>query len=210
MTDNFLHNLRNQGNKRFDRNRNKPFDNQYRPNDRFAGRDRKGTSQRKTADADQFQPIKRLLEGLLEQQRRLVEFGERSAKAAERQAEALECIARHFNPADAVADDTPQDVNAAAEDATETVENETEPDLQALSDGDGVADADGPETHSLRQTAGQLIIAQRDQDQSFEQIAQYLNDQDIPTLSGKGRWRPQSVSRLYNTLVASSADLPTD
>ena len=211
MTDNFLHNLRNQGNKRFDRNRNKPFDNQYRPNDRFAGRDRKGAPQRKTSDADQLQPIKRLLEGLLEQQRRLVEFGERSTKAAERQAEALESIARQFNPTDAVVEDTPQDVSAEAAETAGTVEIETEPDepdLEASNDSDAVADA--PEKPNPRQTAGELIIAQRDQDQSFEQIAQYLNDQDIPTLSGKGRWRPQSVSRLYNSLVASSDDLPTD
>ena len=173
MTDNFLHNLRNQGNKRFDRNRNKPFDNQFRPNDRFAGRDRKSAPQRKPTDADQLQPIKRLLEGMLEQQRRLVEFGERSARAAERQAEALECIARQFNPAGPLLADASRDVQTAAADVSDPVVQNPAPECEALDDGDSVVDA--TEEGNPRQTAAELIVAQRSQGQSFEQIAQFLN-----------------------------------
>ena len=198
MTDNFLHNLRNQGNKRFDRNRNKQFDNQFRPNDRFAGRDRKGSPQRKPPDADQLTAIKRLLDGVLEQQRRLVDCGERAAKAAERQAEAIEQIARHFESVNKI-DALPAPEFSDA--ASAPLAAASEPVASAPAEIQKGAPADA----EPRQTAKALILAQRALGQSFEQIAEQLNVMDIPTVSGKGRWRAQSVSRLYNTLAEADA-----
>jgi hypothetical protein len=210
MTDNFLHNLRNQGNKRFDRNRGKSFDGQFRPNDRFAGRDRKGAPQRKPADADQLQSIKRLLEGLLEQQRRLVELGERTAGATERLAEALEGLARGIHPAGSLSG-AASDRPAPAAPEPDPPPGPAAPDSAALAAGEG-GDHTPEETAEAdpRQTAAELILTQRARGQEFEQIAQLLNQQEIPTLSGKGRWRAQSASRLYNTLVAADTGQPSD
>jgi hypothetical protein len=179
--DDFLHNLRNQGNKRFDRNRQKPYDGQFRPNDRFS-RDRKNLPQQrnKPADSDQLPAIKRLIEGLLEQQRRLAEFGERAAIAAERQAEAIESIARHFQPQRV-------DLGSALQEPVEIV----------TANEDAVVAEEG----DLRGTAAEIIRQQRDMGLSFEEIARSLNTRSIPTVSGKGQWRAQSVSRLYNTLI---------
>ena len=198
MTDNFLHNLRNQGNKRFDRNRNKQFDNQFRPNDRFAGRDRKGSPQRKPPDADQLTAIKRLLDGVLEQQRRLVDAGERAAKAAERQAEAIEQIARHFESADKIGALPAPEVPDAVGEPQVAVSEPVAPAPVEIQEG-------APGDARPRQAAMELILAQRALGQSFEQIAEQLNVLDIPTVSGKGRWRAQSVSRLYNTLAEADA-----
>ena len=204
MTDNFLHNLRNQGNKRFDRNRNKPFDNQFRQNDRFSGRDRKAAPQRKPGEADQLQAIKRLLEGLLEQQRRLVECSERSALAAERQADALERILNQPRPADNSMADAPPHVDAAPPAAVEDAavqdavfELDAEPEADDSDDAFGGGDP--------RETAAQVILTRRSQGQGFEQIAQHLNDLNVPTISGRGSWRAQTVSRLFNTLSSSQA-----
>ena len=199
MTDNFLHNLRNQGNKRFDRNRNKPFDNQFRQNDRFSGRDRKAAPQRKPGEADQLQAIKRLLEGLLEQQRRLVECSDRSARAAERQADALERILNKSRQADNSMADAPPHVDAASPAAVEDAvfQPDAEPEAEASDDAF--------ESGDPRETAAQVILARRSQGQGFEQIAQHLNDMNVPTISGRGSWRAQTVSRLFNTLSSSQA-----
>jgi cell pole-organizing protein PopZ len=100
--DDFLHNLRNPNKKRFDRN--KPYDSQYRSNDRFSGNRKTPPQQRKPSDSDQMPAIKRLMENILDQQKRLAEFNERMARATERQADALESIAGRFKPQPAEAD----------------------------------------------------------------------------------------------------------
>ncbi len=185
--DDFLHNLRNQSKKPFDRNRNKPYDGQFRPNDRFAGRDRKGTPQRKPVENDQMPAIKRIIEGILDQQRRLAEFSERMAKAAERQAEAFEAIADSLQSRHPHSAETIQEATVTA-----------------------VAVTDAPAADDPRGTAAAIILEQRAAGESFEQIAKALNTQGIATVSGKGQWRAQSVSRLYNTLVPPEAAAETD
>ncbi|MDM8538575.1 recombinase family protein, partial [Desulfobacterales bacterium HSG17] len=42
-----------------------------------------------------------------------------------------------------------------------------------------------------------IIMDMKKEGASFETIAQYLESQKIPTLSGKGKWRKQSVHKLY-------------
>jgi hypothetical protein len=176
--DDFLHNLRNPNKKRYDRN--KPYDNQYRSNDRFSGNRKPVPQQRKQTDSDQMPAIKRLMENILDQQRRLVESNERMARAADRQAEALESIARHFKQPP-----VEQDFAAPRTALSETSVEETAP-----------ADKNDP-----RRAAETIIRQQRDLGHGFEQIAQTLNARGIPTVSGKGQWRAQSVSRLFNTLA---------
>jgi hypothetical protein len=185
--DDFLHNLRNPNKKRFDRN--KPYDGQYRPTDRFS-RDRKNTpqqQQRKPVDNDQLPAIKRLIEGILEQQRRLTELSGRMAEAAERQAEAVESMARYFQ----------RQPSELAHDLVQMAPAEPSAEPQTASD-----------EGAPRQTAEIIIVEQRAMGRSFEQIAQALNSQGIATISGKGQWRAQSVSRLYNTLSPAGPAVP--
>ena len=198
--DDFLHNLRNPNKKRFDRN--KPYDGQHRPNDRFS-RDRKGLpqqQQRKPADTDQMPAIKRIMENILDQQRRQTEHGERAARAAERQAEAMEAIARHFKAQPA------EDVPAPAR--VQPAENAPAPAQPAESTDEAPEPVDAIDTDDPRLAAGGIILQQRAMGHSFEQIAQTLNAQGIATLSGKGQWRTQNVSRLYNSLAADDAATP--
>lgn len=171
----FLHNLRNQSHKRYERNRNKPFDGQYRQGDRHGSRDRK-PQPRKGGEADHLVGIKRLMEQLLDQHRRLADSSELTALAAERQATALERIAAAMDRDRADAFPV-ADVDGADPEA-------------------GAADEHGPK-------AAEIIRTRRAQGASFEQIARQLNAEGIPTVSGRGQWRAQSVSRLFN----ASADL---
>jgi len=207
--DDFLHNLRNPNKKRFDRN--KPYDSQYRSNDRFSGNRKTPPQQRKPSDSDQMPAIKRLMENILDQQKRLAEFNERMARATERQADALESIAGRFKPQPAEAD---LPVALAT-----SVESPSEPTPDVLPDGHmemDTASAESPAettTPALaadeadgRETAETIIRQQRAMGNGFEQIAQTLNAQGVPTVSGKGQWRAQSVSRLYNTLTPAAAD----
>jgi hypothetical protein len=181
--DDFLHNLRNPNKKRYDRN--KPYDSQHRANDRFAGnRKTPPQQQRKHPDSDQMPAIKRLVESILEQQKRLAEFNERLARAAERQSEALESIARHFGRQPAAQAAAP--ARAQAVPAEPPVEA-----TAATDDGDP------------RRATEVIILQQRATGHSFEQIAQTLNTSGISTVSGKGQWRAQSVSRLYNALTSA-------
>jgi len=203
LMDDFLHNLRNPNKKRYDRS--KPYDGQYRGNERFS-RDRKNSpQQRKPADSGQMPAIKRIMENILEQQRRLAEKGERMARAAERQADALESIARHFraqlsapDPARAKVTDSPAAFAAPAQVAAPrpaaAPPSKTPP---------------PPGEAPPRQAAGAIILQQRAMGHSFEQIAQTLNAQGIATVSGKGQWRTQNVSRLYNRLTADESAAPS-
>jgi len=50
---------------------------------------------------------------------------------------------------------------------------------------------------AVRSNAMKVIKAQRKKGLSFEKIARYLESRKIPTFSGKGKWRGQTVHKLY-------------
>jgi Recombinase len=43
-----------------------------------------------------------------------------------------------------------------------------------------------------------IIAERRNEGETLEQIAAYLREQDIPTLSGRGKWHAQTAHRLLN------------
>jgi hypothetical protein len=51
-------------------------------------------------------------------------------------------------------------------------------------------------SETVRKNAMKIIAAQRKKGLSFEKIARYLENQKIPTFSGKGKWRGQTVHKL--------------
>jgi hypothetical protein len=125
----FLHNLRNGNTKRFDRNRKQYDAPPYRSNDRFGNqRDKKNQnySQRKPSDTDQLTTINKLLESIVENQKRQAEQGERIASAEERKATALESIMVYFksiSPASGTPAEMPlSDEPTAAVSAPETAD----------------------------------------------------------------------------------------
>jgi hypothetical protein len=73
--------------------------------------------------------------------------------------------------------------------------SDTEPEVQARKDG---ADPTLPTVSTGRETAMDIIRIKREEGESFDRIAEYLESERVPTISGRGRWRAQSVSRLFN------------
>ena len=187
----FLQQLRS-GGKRFDRGR-RPYDGgQYRNNDRMNNRDRKNPAHRKNFDANQLHAIKKTLENIVEGQKKLTGLAERQAASSERIAGALEEMVRHLIPTvikDPVVP-TLETASDAAEEASAAPAAGELPEAQTAKP----SDASG----SGRETVQQIIVDMRNNGASFDQIAEHLKAEKIPTLSGRGHWRAQVVSRLYN------------
>jgi len=172
MSD-FLHNLRTGNMKRYDRPR-KNYDNpQYRQH----GKDRKGNYQKKVHTGDQLQEMKKYLE-------RIAQTVESNFKAQEKAAASLERIAVALEAAAGI---KPADTTIRPDDA---VQIETEPQTAP-------EPAKDPETHTNEKDVLLATITKmRNDGVSFEKIAAELDKREIPTLSGRGKWRGPAVSKL--------------
>lgn len=177
MSD-FLHNLRTGNLKRYDRPR-KNYDNpqQRNQNDRNYGKDRKGNYQKKVHTGDQLQEIKKHLE-------RIAQTVESNFKAQEKAAASLERIAVALEAAAGI----------------KTADTTVHPDdtVQIEAESQTVAEpAKDPETPTLgKDVLLATITKMRNDGVSFEKIAAELEKREIPTISGRGKWRGPAVSKL--------------
>lgn len=181
MSD-FLHNLRTGNMKRYDRPR-KNYDNpQYRGHhDRQYNKDRKGSYQKKTPTGDQLQDIKKHLEVI-------ARITESNLKTQEKAASALERIAMVLETAVGIKPATPAVQADIREQQTLETEKIPEPVEKAS------------ETHvDSEKTLLETIIEMRNGGASFDKIAGELEKKQIPTVSGRGRWRGQAVSKLLKS-----------
>ncbi len=168
--DNFLYNIRNNSNnsnKRFDRNR-KPFDGN-RNHDKHYNRDKKNGqyNNKNLAGLDQLPAIKKVLEDVLSNYKQGLELDERKVKADERKADALEKIVA-------------------------LLEGQARPDMNIPS----VELTEKKPTEYSREKINKLISDMRSDGSSYEKIALHLEELGVPTLSGRGKWRGQTVYRL--------------
>lgn len=222
MSD-FLHNLRNGTlSNRNDKPRKTYDNNQFRPTDRNVSRDKRNGPQRKPYPPDQMTLVKKILEDIQESQKELVKASKERAVAEKRMATALETIAAHLFQAPAEAmpvmetETSTAPIEAAPVLNTETTETpaetapvqdtETAPTpaeaapvldtetatTQAESDPEPAVEA-SPDRLGVALT---LIRGMRDQGITYEKIASQLEAQGIPTVSGRGKWRGQAVSKL--------------
>jgi len=181
----FLQQLRS-GNKRFDRSRRSYEGSQYRSHDRMGNRDRKASSHRKSYDHGQLHGIKKILETIVEGQKALIDVAERQARAVERIADALEAASTHIRRQADRELRTPAETVPEAEPLTP--ERPSTP-----------RSSSAPKTRETgREAVGKIIINMRNKGASFDEIAQHLQAEQVPTLSGRGKWRAQVVSRLFN------------
>lgn len=179
----FLHQLRTGNNKRFDKTRRSYDKNTYRNTDRSGGRDRKPNAKRRPPDAEQLQGIRSTLQAMYDTQKNLVE---RQVQALERQADAMDLIANYLRKMMESSPSGPEaesDGNRGAE-------------AVAAEPGPGETD-DGAREWRDRRDLLQTIRERRQVGESYSDIARHLNRQGIPTITGRGQWRAQSVSRLY-------------
>jgi len=177
MSD-FLHNLRTGNIKRFDRPR-KNYDNpQYRhPHDRQHNKDRKGGYHKKAHTGEQLQEIKKYIEGMAKTIEDNLKAQKKAASALERIATVLEAGAGISRPDTLQADAAP--VPPGSADTSTAQVNPAQADT-AFSKEDLVA----------------MIKDMRATGLAFEKIAGELEQREIPTVSGRGKWRGPAVSKL--------------
>ena len=187
--DDFLHNLRMSKDRRFDRGR-RPFDNQnYR---KGRGQDNRKGNYRKQPNVDRTKAllsealpgIKTKLDELVDQQKRLAQAGERQAQAEERKALAMEKIANALI----------QSGNVALTD--ESADRTNEMPALSLIESSLSADDVSRQEESGTETLIDLIQNMRDKGLSYSKIADDLNAQNMPTVSGRGKWRGPMVSKI--------------
>jgi hypothetical protein len=183
--DDFLHRLRTGKDKRYDRSRRNYEPSQYRSVDRQNGTDRRKRGGYKQQYPDQanttisklLPAVKSLLETIAEDQKRLTKLEARKTAAMENIAVYLKKLSGYEDALD-VPEIQVEMQETEAKSSQSIVENENEimtPDktLRII--------------NNLRE--GERL--------SFEKIANYLNENEIPTPSGRGKWRGQTVSKLY-------------
>jgi len=184
----FLHSLRNNNHnsnhnqKRYERPRRHYDNQQYGNNDRKSGNYR-SHHHKNNADTETLNAIRKTLETIADGQQAMVDLGERRAQAEERKAAAIENIAEHvinwLSQLPATGFGHPG--GAAHKSAAGTVV--LDPRRQALVD---------------------KVKGLRAEGLSYEKIAQQLENENVPTLSGRGRWRGQTIHRLCNGTAFSA------
>jgi len=209
----FLHSLRSNKDKRFDRNRRNYESPSYRSNDRMNNSDRRRKGSYRSQQNEQSQAyaainkllptIKTLLESQNEDRKKLIE-------AEERKAAAMEAIASFLKQLSGGTVDTLpvlESIESFCENDTCEPPQEASPSVPedaGMQTEEQLADAREekpvPETGSHPPLQHEELVAMvkglRAQGFSYEKIARHLEENQIPTVSGRGKWRGQAVSKL--------------
>jgi len=181
--DDFLYNVRTGVHKRQDGNRKQYGNYNNRGYDKQRAREGRNGSSQRDGNQDQWSLIKKILEDISHDQKRIAEASEREARAAERQAEALENISvcLGFVPP------------PKATGTPDTDEAPLESSLEADQPEDTPAETSA-ETERERTMA--MILDMRKEGVSYVKIAAHLSAMRVPTFSGRGQWRGHTVSAL--------------
>ena len=196
--DDFIYNVRtgniknmNRSNRRYDNNRYKGQDRSYKSNNRHPVKEqRKGYVNYRSLSTDQFSVLKELLGTIADNQKRQVTLAESVASTQERQAAAIEKIAAHLEKLVKAPLETAQHAtspeSAAVPEPTEAAHPvETKPNVEE------------PAKPKTRSELVALITQMRQQGLSYDKIASEFEIRKIPTLSGRGQSRGQTIYRLF-------------
>ena len=181
----FLHSLRTGKDKRYDRTRRGNDSMPYRPGDRHNSMDKRKRGNYTKSNAAEnayltiaklLPPVKTLLETIVSNKKDFMEIEERKAVAMETIALYLQKVIGTGN-----GESDPVDVKKeTADKQTNVVVSENTDEVPVLVD---TAPID-------------MIRDMRAQGFSYDKIARQLDADNIPTPSGRGKWRGQAVSKL--------------
>ena len=185
----FLHSLRTGKDKRYDRNRGRHDSPSYRPGDRHMPSDRRKRGNYNKSNvaenayvtiAKLLPQVKALLDTIVTERSDFLVLEKRRTVAMERIASYLKIIAGD----DAAQPESPQSLENSID---------SQPDLSIPEDTTPASkDPDGGVIETIQ--------ALREQGLSYDKIAAKLEDDHIPTPSGRGKWRGQAVSKLLKSL----------
>ncbi len=193
--DDFLHNLRSGKLKQPDRGRRDYTD--YKGPQRRAGNERRKPDYYAKVTSENFALVKGSLDLLAENQKHIADAIAAGEETNTRIADAVEAIVDMMKglPGNAdvlSADSGPSQVTPE----TDTV------DSTALDDKVETRPAFGA---GKKKTGGDhkseildIIASMRGEGNSWEKIARHMDDQNIPTVSGKGKWRGPAIKKFWD------------
>jgi hypothetical protein len=183
--DDFLHSLRTGKDKRYDRTRRGPDNGPYRPNDRHNSMDKRkrGNYSKSNVAENAYVTIAKLLPPVKSLLETIVTNGKDFLEIEERKAVAMETIALHLQKISG---------SDSAENEPVGLQNENI-DYQADAT---VSESLDESTPPIDTAPIDLIREMRAQGFSYDKIACQLDMDNIPTPSGRGKWRGQAVSKL--------------
>lgn len=187
--DDFLHNLRKNTERQYDRR--KQYNNpQYRGPDRRGPRDQQRRPYQKRNEAQELitatvPEIKELLQKIESGQQKMIDEAVRRADAQERQADVLETIAEVLQRL------------ADADTALPKISGPLtyEPEAEIVQEEQSEALVSAP-AYMERDDVVDMITQLRDDGMTYKEIAQKLEDDNIRTFSGKGAWHAQTVHKV--------------
>ena len=193
--DDFLHNLRSGKLKQPDRGRRDFTD--YKGPQRRAGSERRKPDYYAKVTSENFALVKDSLGILAGHQKRLADAMADRGKTDLRIANALEAIAAMMGRHWGYESDLPQDSEAIEVEPTtdaggSLVPGEVVDRFAGIGTGNAkIIDEDKPRLLNI-------ITAMRADGDSWEKIARHMDERDIPTLSGKGKWRGTAIKKFWD------------
>ena len=194
--DDFLHNLRSGKLKHPDRGRRDYTD--YKGPQRRAGNERRKPDYYAKVTGENFALVKDSLDALADHQKRIADAMAARKKTDARIADALETIAamlgRHWGyekdlPRVSEPIEAEPESNGDAKDSI--VPGEAVDGFTGIGTGNRkIGDNDKPKLLGI-------ITAMRADGDSWEKIARHMDERDIPTVSGKGKWRGPAVKKFW-------------
>jgi len=194
--DDFLHNLRSGKLKQQERGRRDYTD--YKGPQRRAGSERRRTDYYTKVTNEHFMLIKSSLDKLAENQSQIATSLARAEAADSRIADALESIATmiagHLGGTPQTASEPPTTATRKATDDTGRDETPQSQVTQPVIGEPGTRLSES-DKHVLLDK----ITTMRSEGDSWEKIARHLIEEQVPTISGKGKWRGVSVKKFWET-----------
>jgi iron-sulfur cluster repair protein YtfE (RIC family) len=189
--DDFLHNLRSGKLKQTDRGRRDYTD--YKGPQRRASNERRRTDYYTKVTNENFALIKETLDVLVDCQKRVADVMVEREKTEARIAGALETIAtligRHLGVEDVISQPKIAD-DVKDEGGVDSLIIAAEP-VGNRADDEEISAEDQPDLI-------EIIATMRDAGDSWEKIARHFDEQKIPTISGKGKWRGPAVKKFWD------------
>jgi hypothetical protein len=189
----FLHNLRSGKFRQNERGGRSYKDPQHRRS-QWRG-DADGRKSPHHSSSDIVLELNKALKDIAASHRRFADAYESKVRADERRAVAMESIAeflkqRFGSGLESIEEDREEDRAGS--------ESESEPDSPAIH-----AEQTVKTTDFDRKNLPNYILELRKDGMSFEKIAQYLESNGVPTLSGRGTWRGPAISKLCKEMEAT-------
>lgn len=194
--DDFLHNLRSGKLKQQDRGRRDYTD--YKGPQRRAGNERRKPDYYAKVTSENFALVKNSLDALTDHQKRIADAMAARKQTDARIADALETIAAMLGRHWGYEKDLPR--------VSEPIEVEPEPNGDPgdsnvpgkVVDGfAGIGTGNRKISDNDKPRLLGIITAMRADGDSWEKIARHMDERDIPTVSGKGKWRGPAVKKFW-------------